>query len=99
MLANLELGISLVSNLSLDIESGVKVKMGAASRCKASCTKLARETVSLARESMGGNGILLENNVIRHFLDTESYYTYEGSYDVNSLISGKELTGGLTAFV
>jgi glutaryl-CoA dehydrogenase len=55
--------------------------------------------VALARESMGGNGILLENDVVRHFLDTESYYTYEGSYDINSLLSAKELTGGISAFV
>ena len=55
--------------------------------------------MALARESMGGNGILLENDVIRHFIDTETYYTYEGSYDINSLISAKELTGGISAFV
>ena len=47
---------------------------------------------------MGGNGILLENRVIKSMMDLEALYTYEGTYDINSLISGRELTGGLPAF-
>ena len=31
-------------------------------------------------------------------MDIESMHTYEGSYEINSLISGRELTGGLAAF-
>ena len=30
-------------------------------------------------------------------MDMEAIYTYEGTYDINSLISGRELTGGLVA--
>lgn len=60
-------------------------------------TKLGRETVSLAREVCGGNGILMENRVIKAFMDMEAMYTYEGTYDINSLVSGRELTGGLSA--
>jgi len=58
-------------------------------------SKNAREVVALARECMGGNGILLENNVMKHFMDMEGLYTYEGTYDIGSLVSGRELTGGL----
>jgi acyl-CoA oxidase len=47
---------------------------------------------------MGGNGILLENRVIKSMMDMEALYTYEGTYDINSLISGRELTGGIPAF-
>lgn len=54
--------------------------------------------VSLAREVLGGNGILIENRVIKHFYDVEVMYTGEGTYDVNSLVSGREITGGLSAF-
>jgi len=61
---------------------------------KASFTKLMRENCSLARECMGGNGILLENKVMRHLMDAEAIFTYEGTYDINSLVSGKSLTGG-----
>jgi hypothetical protein len=35
---------------------------------------------------------------MKHFMDIESFYTYEGTYDINSLVSGRELTGGLAAF-
>lgn len=31
-------------------------------------------------------------------LDIEAIYTYEGTYDINSLVSGREITGGLSAF-
>lgn len=46
---------------------------------------------------MGGNGILLQNRVIKSFMDMEALYTYEGTYDINSLVSGREITGGLSA--
>ena len=80
-------------------DAGDLIKDGQASRAKAACTRLARENVALARECMGGNGILLENKAIKHMMDTEAIYTYEGTYDVNSLVSGKQLTGGLRAFL
>jgi len=53
--------------------------MGQASRTKAHCAKLARKTISLARECMGGKGILLENKVIKFMMDNEALYTYEGT--------------------
>jgi len=52
---------------------------------------------SLAREVCGGNGIILDNHVMKAFMDMEAIHTYEGTYDVNSLVSGRELTGGLSA--
>jgi alkylation response protein AidB-like acyl-CoA dehydrogenase len=64
---------------------------------KSICTKFGREVVALAREVMGGNGILLENNTIKAFLDMEAVHTYEGTYEVNMLVAGRELTGGFNA--
>ena len=57
-----------------------------------------RETVALAREVVGGNGITLETDVARFFADAEAIYTYEGTHEVNALIIGREITG-LGAFV
>ena len=57
-----------------------------------------RETVALAREVGGGDGITLETDVARFFADAEAVYTYEGSHEVNALIVGREITG-LGAFV
>lgn len=45
-----------------------------------------------ARDILGGNGILLENNVIRHLLNLESVVTYEGTTDIHSLILGRKVT-------
>lgn len=42
---------------------------------------------------MGGNGILLENYLIKALIDMEAIYTYEGTYDINTLVAGRELTG------
>ena len=57
-----------------------------------------RETVALAREVVGGNGITLETDVARFFADAEAIYTYEGTHEVNALIVGRDITG-LGAFV
>jgi alkylation response protein AidB-like acyl-CoA dehydrogenase len=97
MLANCEFMLSFIIDATLRLQEG-KLTGGQCARAKAHCSKMARETVALARECLGGNGILSENRVIRHFMDLEALYTYEGTYDINSLVSGRELTGGLAAF-
>ena len=65
---------------------------GNLSMIKAWNTKKARETILLARELMGGNGILLDNFVAKAHADIEALYTYEGTYDINLLIAGREET-------
>ena len=62
------------------------------------CAARCREVVGLARELMGGNGILLEFGAARLFADAEAIYSYEGSNEINSLIVGRALTG-VSAFV
>jgi glutaryl-CoA dehydrogenase len=52
----------------------------------------------MARDMCGGNGILLENHVIKQMMDIEAVHTYEGTYEVNMLVSGREITGGLNSF-
>ena len=42
---------------------------------------------------LGGVGILLENDIARHFADIEAMHTYEGTDTVQSLIMGKKITG------
>jgi glutaryl-CoA dehydrogenase len=69
-----------------------------ASLAKAFCTVKMRETVAWARELLGANGILLENQVARYFADAEALYSYEGTREMNTLIVGKAITG-FSAFV
>jgi acyl-CoA oxidase len=64
---------------------------------KAWVTERGRVICALGREVMGGNGLLHENYVMRALVDMEVLYTYEGTYDINSLVAGSELTG-LKAF-
>jgi glutaryl-CoA dehydrogenase len=53
----------------------------------------ARRTAALAREVLGGNGILLDYRVMEHMADIEGVHTYEGTNDVNTLIVGQAITG------
>jgi glutaryl-CoA dehydrogenase len=71
---------------------------GMASLAKQTCAAKARQVVALGRELLGGNGILLENHIARHFADMEAVYTYEGTNEINSLVVGREITG-IAAFV
>ena len=56
-------------------------------------TRGARELAAIARDLLGGNGILLENHVIRHMADIESLHTYEGTESIQALLIGRDLTG------
>lgn len=67
------------------------------SLCKRNNVGAALEIARKCRGILGGNGILLEYPVIRHMLNLESVYTYEGTHEVHTLVLGKALTG-LDAF-
>jgi glutaryl-CoA dehydrogenase len=64
-----------------------------ASLAKYSNARLARQIAQLAREILGGNGILIDHHIARLFTDAEAVYTYEGTNDINLLIVGREITG------
>lgn len=64
-----------------------------ASLAKAFTTSRARETASIARALLGGNGILTEYEAAKIFGDIESHYTFEGTYELNALIVGRAITG------
>ena len=69
-----------------------------AALAKAFATTKARETVAMAREILGGNGIVLDYGVARFFADVEALYSYEGTREINTLLVGRALTGQ-SAFV
>jgi glutaryl-CoA dehydrogenase len=46
-----------------------------------------------ARDTLGGNGVLVEYTIARHFANIEAVYTYEGADTVQSLIVGRDITG------
>ncbi len=53
----------------------------------------ALEIARLARDIHGANGIVDEYPVIRHMLNLESVFTYEGTHDIHTLILGRDITG------
>ena len=57
-----------------------------------SCGK-ALDIARMARDMMGGNGIVDEFGVIRHMVNLEVVNTYEGTHDVHALILGRAQTG------
>jgi len=67
------------------------------SLCKRNNVSKALEIARTCRGLLGANGILLEYPAIRHMLNLESVFTYEGTHEIHTLILGKELTG-LSAF-
>jgi len=56
-------------------------------------TRKARQVIADARDLLGGNGILLENHIIRHMGDIEVIHTYEGTETMQTLIVGRDITG------
>ena len=54
---------------------------------------VARECARLARDVLGANGIVDDYPVIRHMLNIESVFTYEGTHDIHALILGENITG------
>jgi glutaryl-CoA dehydrogenase len=58
---------------------------------------MACECAREARRLLGANGILIEYSAMRHLVNLESVYTYEGTHDMHTLILGEHVTG-LSAF-
>ena len=74
-----------------------KLKPAQVSLAKRQNVKKALEAARLARDILGGSGITLEYHAIRHMLNLETVYTYEGTHDIHTLVLGREITG-LNAF-
>jgi glutaryl-CoA dehydrogenase len=56
------------------------------------------EVARVARDMMGGNGLVDEFGVVRHMVNLEVVNTYEGTHDIHALILGRAQTG-IAAFV
>jgi glutaryl-CoA dehydrogenase len=64
-----------------------------ASLAKLNNTMKARDVLHEARNLLGGNGVLLENHVMRHMCDIESIFTFEGTETIQTLLVGRDITG------
>ncbi|RFA11353.1 acyl-CoA dehydrogenase [Subtercola boreus] len=68
-----------------------------AALAKAACSARMRESVALGRGILGGNGISTDYGMARAFADAEAIFSYEGSYEINTLVVGRAITG-ISAF-
>jgi glutaryl-CoA dehydrogenase len=64
-----------------------------ASLAKLNNTMKARDVLAEARNLLGGNGLLLENHVMRHMCDIEAIFTFEGTETIQTLLVGRDITG------
>jgi glutaryl-CoA dehydrogenase len=92
MMGGITASIALCTRVSAMLDEGTQ-KDEHAALAKAFATSRMREVVARAREVMGGNGIVLDNDVTRFFNDAEALYSYEGTREMNTLIVGRALTG------
>ena len=97
ILGNASASLALMAQLARIQEDG-KLEMVQAAMAKSTCTRLARASVAMGRSLLGGNGISTDFEMGKLFGDAEILYTYEGSYEINSLIVGRAVTGK-SAFV
>ena len=76
-----------------DLEQAGQLRPTQASLAKYHNTRAARRIAAVARDLLGGNGILLENRVMQHMADIEAIHTYEGTESVQALLIGRDITG------
>jgi glutaryl-CoA dehydrogenase len=93
MLQEIVKGQLLALRLAQLADSGQKVLPEQVSLCKRNNVKVALEIARVARSIYGANGISDEYPPIRHLLNLESVFTYEGTHEVHTLILGKAITG------
>lgn len=97
MLGNVTASVAMAMQLTEQQDAGVYKDENSALAKMFTASKL-RETVALAREVCGGNGITLDTDVARFHADAEAVYSYEGTHEINALIVGRAITGQ-SAFV
>lgn len=96
ILGNASASLSLMVQLAR-IQADGTLEMAQAAMAKATTTRLARSSVAMGRSLLGGNGISSDYEMAKLFGDAEILYTYEGSYEINSLLVGRAVTG-ISAF-
>jgi glutaryl-CoA dehydrogenase len=67
------------------------------SMAKLNNVREAMKIARIARDILGGRGILSDHHVIRHLCDLEAMSTLEGTESIHTLIIGQDLTG-ISAF-
>jgi glutaryl-CoA dehydrogenase len=95
-LADMATEIALAQLLCLQLgrlKDEGKLTFSQVSMAKRNNVRKALEIARTARTILGANGISGEYQSMRHMSNLESVDTYEGTYEIHTLIVGNELTG------
>ena len=89
-----EYNLALLASLNVanSIDKGIYIPEMISLVKRNNCSK-SLNIARTARDMLGGNGITEEYNIFRHMLNLETVNTYEGTYDIHTLILGNYLTG------
>jgi glutaryl-CoA dehydrogenase len=96
MVTEITLGLHAVYRVSRLKDEG-KLAPEMVSLIKRNNCGKALDIARVARDMLGGNGIVDEYGIIRHMMNLETVNTYEGTHDIHALIMGRAITG-LQAF-
>ncbi|MCV6604714.1 MAG: acyl-CoA dehydrogenase family protein, partial [Porticoccaceae bacterium] len=97
MMTEITLGLQACHRVGRLLDEGKTAPENISLIKRNSCGK-ALDIARMARDMHGGNGISDEFHVIRHMVNLETVNTYEGTYDIHTLILGRAQTG-LQAFM
>jgi glutaryl-CoA dehydrogenase len=92
MLGNAVASMAVMARLAQLQEAGA-ADMPQVALAKSYTSARMRETVAMGRSILGGNGIVTDYRMAKIFADAEAIYTYEGSFEINTLIVGRAVTG------
>ena len=92
MLGNAVASMAMMVGLAR-LQDGGAADMPQVALAKSYLSARMRETVALGRSILGGNGIVTDYRMAKIFSDAEAIYTYEGSFEINTLIVGRAVTG------
>lgn len=92
MIAEITKGQLLVLQLGRLKDLG-KMRHQQVSLAKMNNVSMARDIARSARDTLGANGIMDDYHIIRHMMNLESVYTYEGTHEIHTLVVGADITG------
>lgn len=92
ILGNAVSSMGMMVRLS-QLEDAGQAKDEQSALAKAFTTARMRESVAIGRSLLGGNGIVTEFEMAKIFADAEAIYSYEGTHEINTLVTGRAITG------
>jgi len=85
--------MQLVARRLSELKDAHEIQPHQISYGKFSNVRSALEVCREARSILGGSGITTEYSPLRHAVNLETVYTYEGTHEVHTLVLGQQLTG------